>query len=349
MCKISFKYLIYTNIFFCFFPEQGVYSNMFGYFGGVTWTMLLARVCQMYPNAVGATLVQKFFLEIAFWSWPDAVQLHQEGQTSYLGFPVWDPKGNIVDAKHLMPVITPAYPQQNSTHNVSNATKKIIKKEMIKGFQIVNEIMLEDKPWETLFEPSMNFFKQYRHYIMVVSKAGNAYDHKQWTGLIESRIRHLVANVDQQEFITTVHVNPERFEKSGEFHTNWFIGLEFSQVSNLNVDLTRSIQTFVNVIYKISQNIYKDNMIVNVQYLKRNQLSQHIDACHLAQEHKAHKEPEITVQESTTVSTKSRKRLASVSTNNSSESSESSETEGVRHRSKRAKKFYRHSPNNRNF
>lgn len=41
--------------------KHGIYSNSLGYFGGVSWAMLVARTCQLYPNAVAATLVHKFF------------------------------------------------------------------------------------------------------------------------------------------------------------------------------------------------------------------------------------------------------------------------------------------------
>lgn len=30
----------------CFVSEQGVYSNSLGYFGGVSWAMLVARTCK---------------------------------------------------------------------------------------------------------------------------------------------------------------------------------------------------------------------------------------------------------------------------------------------------------------
>uniref|UniRef100_A0A663EIX1 polynucleotide adenylyltransferase n=1 Tax=Aquila chrysaetos chrysaetos TaxID=223781 RepID=A0A663EIX1_AQUCH len=41
---------------------RGIYSNMLGFLGRVSWAMLVARTCQLYPNALATTLVKKFFL-----------------------------------------------------------------------------------------------------------------------------------------------------------------------------------------------------------------------------------------------------------------------------------------------
>ncbi|KAL3217968.1 hypothetical protein MRX96_031883 [Rhipicephalus microplus] len=101
--------------------RHGVYSNVLGYLGGVSWAMLVARTCQLYPNAAAATLVHKFFLVFSQWPWPKPVLLKQP-EESRLGFPLWDPRVNVADRFHLMPIITPAYPQQNSTFNVSIST-----------------------------------------------------------------------------------------------------------------------------------------------------------------------------------------------------------------------------------
>lgn len=71
--------------------KHGIYSNVLGYLGGVSWAMLVARTCQLYPNAVAATLVHKFFLVFSTWQWPQPVLLKQLNNVN-LNFPVWDPR-----------------------------------------------------------------------------------------------------------------------------------------------------------------------------------------------------------------------------------------------------------------
>ena len=74
-----------------------------GYLGGVSWAMLVARVCQFYPNALAATLVDRFFWVFSEWVWPNSnagsmglpVILKQMPTLEELppyGFPVWDPR-----------------------------------------------------------------------------------------------------------------------------------------------------------------------------------------------------------------------------------------------------------------
>lgn len=46
---------------------RGVYSNALGYLGGVSWAMLVARTCQLYPNAAASTIVLKFFFVFQRW------------------------------------------------------------------------------------------------------------------------------------------------------------------------------------------------------------------------------------------------------------------------------------------
>lgn len=81
----------FVTLIYKFVAGHGIYSNVMGYLGGVSWAMLVARTCQLYPNAAPATLVHKFFLVFSQWKWPQPVLLKQPENVG-LGFPVWDPR-----------------------------------------------------------------------------------------------------------------------------------------------------------------------------------------------------------------------------------------------------------------
>jgi len=92
-----------------------------------------------------------------------------------------------------MPIITPAYPQQNSTFNVSVSTRTIMQEAFENGLAITEEIIMGKATWDKLFEPP-NFFGKYKHYIVLLAKSLSAEDQLEWCGLVESKIRHLIGN-----------------------------------------------------------------------------------------------------------------------------------------------------------
>jgi len=61
-CKLIVWFLLLV-----WMSGKGIYSNALGFLGGVSWAMLVARVCQLYPNAAPSTLVFKFFLVFSKW------------------------------------------------------------------------------------------------------------------------------------------------------------------------------------------------------------------------------------------------------------------------------------------
>ena len=70
----------------------------------------------------------------------------------------------------LMPIITPSYPQQNSTYNVTRSTLTVMKKEFKFGLQVMKKITateVEKSPWHLLFQES-NFFEEYDKYSQVL-------------------------------------------------------------------------------------------------------------------------------------------------------------------------------------
>uniref|UniRef100_A0A8D3D7G7 polynucleotide adenylyltransferase n=1 Tax=Scophthalmus maximus TaxID=52904 RepID=A0A8D3D7G7_SCOMX len=236
--------------------RRGIYSNMLGFLGGVSWAMLVARTCQLYPNAVAATLVHKFFLVFSKWEWPNPVLLKQP-EDSNLNLPVWDPRVNPSDRYHLMPIITPAYPQQNSTYNVSTSTRTIMSEE----FKYGNVDLVPDFLY---YHPSCE------HILMFSPRIG----------LVESKIRVLVGNLERNEYITLAHVNPQSFP-GNDFVSMWFIGIIFKKVENaesVNIDLTYDIQSFTDTVYRQANNInmLKDGMKIEATHVKKKQLHQYL-------------------------------------------------------------------------
>lgn len=148
---------------------------------------------------------------------------------------------NVSDRFHLMPIITPSYPQQNSTFNVTMSTRNIMMNEFKTAKDICEQILLGKLEWKDLFEP-LNFFGKYTHFIVIVCSS-----QAEWTGLLESKIRYLVQALERQPAIKLVHLNPNSFENliNDSQRTMWFVGLDCDKKKGLNIDLTTDIGNFV--------------------------------------------------------------------------------------------------------
>lgn len=258
-----------------------VYSNALGYLGGVSWAMLVARVCQLYPNAAPATLIHKFFLIFSKWQWPQPVLL----KPSYfmdLGYPVWDPRVNMADRNHVMPIITPVYPQQNSTFNVSHSTLAIIQDEFKTSLDIMGEILTGESSWSKIFQPS-KFFTKYRYFLAITVFANCDEELLEWRGLVESRLRFLPTSLEEIECVQRSHLNPDQFilpyEKSqGRPSSVWFVGLEISKSNGtvVQLDFSTHIRDFCLLVKSRAHTIFKAGMDIQVNHLKRKDLKDYV-------------------------------------------------------------------------
>ncbi|XP_071392815.1 poly(A) polymerase beta-like [Centroberyx affinis] len=260
--------------------HHNIYSNTLGFLGGVSWAILVARICQLYPNAVASTLVQKFFKVFSMWEWPIPILLKQ-AQDCKLNLPVWDPRVNLSDRSHLMPIITPAYPQQNSSYNVSASTRAVMADEFKQGLSITTNISEDKAEWSSLFE-APDFFEKYKNYIVLLASAPTKQQHLEWVGLVESKIRILVGHLENNEYITLAHVSPQSFPgpkevNDKEFSTMWFIGIAFKKLErseNMNIDLSFDLGSFADTVYSqaISSNMFEEETKISAMHVKRKQL-----------------------------------------------------------------------------
>ena len=110
-----------------------------------------------------------------------------------------------------MPIITPVYPQQNSTFNVIQSSQTIIQREFARGLSIADKVLRGSESWSPVFD-RVDFFNAYRDYLVVsaVSRS-NRLDHLSWVGFIESKLRHLASSIERVPFVSLAHVYPPQF------------------------------------------------------------------------------------------------------------------------------------------
>lgn len=193
--------------------RRAIYGNIMGFPGGVAWAMLVARICQLYPYAVSATIVGKFFHILTRWTWPQPVLL-KPIEDGPLQVRVWNPKLYAMDRSHRMPIITPAYPSMCATHNITSSTQKVIMAELVRGGQIMDDIMVGRKSWADLFTKH-DFFHRYKYYLSIIAATnGTAEDHLKWSGLVESKLRLLVQKLELLGTIEISHPFVKSFDKT---------------------------------------------------------------------------------------------------------------------------------------
>lgn len=251
--------------------RRAIYANIFGFPGGVAWAMLVARICQLYPNACSAVILNRFFKILSDWKWPQPVLL-KPIEDGPLQVRVWNPKIYAQDRSHRMPVITPAYPSMCATHNITESTKQIILKELKRGVQVTNDIFSNRLQWKDLFVKH-TFFQQYKYYLTITAMTNSDDDeqHLKWSGLVESKVRLLMMKLEQLPGINLAHpfikpvetiyttsanetLNPNMFvdimDKYGTHTMEQQLDKKYTTVTDENKDqYTEANKVFVTTMY----------------------------------------------------------------------------------------------------
>jgi len=140
-----------------------------------------------------------------------------------------------------------------------------------------------------LFKPP-NFFTMYDYYIAVKASAANNDDHLEWYGLVESKIRLLLCDLEWKPFIEQAQIRVER----GSVTSRWYIGLKFANSENLTVDLSCDIQQFTETVYRqaVASKMYKQGMKLKAMPIKRDQ-AEYIPANLLGIKHRKKETTEV--------------------------------------------------------
>jgi poly(A) polymerase len=238
-----------------------IYNNSVGYFGGVSWTMAVARTCQFYPNMSAKQIVERFFYTFCNWPWEEhrpitlcspvemkipPQLIRQVGTSVFAQFRDWNPQKFPSDRYQIMPVITPIFPSHNTTYNVTETHKTVILDELKRGKEIIQLMSLSggEIGWRELCAPCP-FFDLFEQFLELRVSAVDQVMLGKFKGLVESRIRSLIRVIENWAkrphanfFPTPNSTPPSTLAYGGSF----FIGLSTTEP----VNLAEPIKQFIN-------------------------------------------------------------------------------------------------------
>lgn len=164
--------------------------------------------------------------------------------------PIWDPNENYRDAKHLLPIITPCYPQMNSSYNVGEPQMRRLQDELWRASKLCDDVVLGRRAWDVLFEGN-DFFTQHANYLQVNIISSDEDEFRSWFGLCESRMRVLIAGLESP--VAGVRAYPfakffhRREEGGGDYIASFFVALRFAH-SARKVDLAPLVADYLQMI-----------------------------------------------------------------------------------------------------
>lgn len=112
-----------------------------------------------------------------------------------------------------MPIITPAYPSMCATHNVTVSTKTIIVRELERGGDITDKIFTGQLQWKDLFTKHTFFTDDYKYYLSIIAASRTRDAQIIWSGLVESKVRLLVSNLETQGSVEVARPFNKGFER----------------------------------------------------------------------------------------------------------------------------------------
>lgn len=177
--------------------NRGIYSNVFGYCGGVAYAILVAYIVKENPNLVVSQLLETFFKYYRYrqWSYNNPVHIGIHNDPKAVEFPIEPMLFYVENKRDYFPIITPAFPSMNSTYNVSLTTRNVMITEIEKAMKITEHIMKRNPntkiTWKRLFK-KFPFFSAYNHFIQIQILSLNQEIHEKWKGYVESKVRRLL-------------------------------------------------------------------------------------------------------------------------------------------------------------
>lgn len=93
------------------------------------------------------------------------------------------------------------------------STKTVLLRELQRGGDIVDKIFMKQQSWNDLFSRHSFFTNDYKYYLSITASSKTKEAEGVWSGLVESKLRHLVIALDRKNIIAVAHPFPKGFER----------------------------------------------------------------------------------------------------------------------------------------
>lgn len=118
--------------------RRGIYSHSMGYLGGVSYAILVARICQDFPELETADLLLKFFEFYSEWKWIEPIYIKVGKVRDHLNINSLQ----LLDSYsyEVMPIMTPNTNPKNSAYRICEHTYQTIREEFIRAREIIKKL-----------------------------------------------------------------------------------------------------------------------------------------------------------------------------------------------------------------
>lgn len=256
--------------------QRCIYSNVMGFLGGISWSIMTAKVCIENQDATNCVdILKRFFTKYIKWDEKEeddensarCIQLDHSLYDKLYDDLEEDVNGNCNEYSRnefteIMPILTPARPAMNCAYNVIGSTKHLIMQEIARGYDYTHyhELTEGGIQWSTLLQrrqfyddttptPSMQDFEGENVYIQVECVPDEEMKHaKKWTGFIESNVRKLVKKLNRELFDSTFYPFATSF-KNGNSDV-FFISGKY----NVDFDHRQNNEDMIEIVLQQFQN-----------------------------------------------------------------------------------------------
>ncbi|KAK5918507.1 hypothetical protein CgunFtcFv8_003267 [Champsocephalus gunnari] len=136
--------------------------------------------------------------------------------------------------------------------------------------------------WSQLFEKP-NFLRKYKHYVLLQATSATEEQLPAWVGLVESRIRHLVVDLERTGLVTRAHIKVQSYPEPSTgnarapVRTKWLIGLVFNEQGgrHLAIDLTPNLQRFSDIVHSVACRcqMFREGMSTSARHMSQKDFS----------------------------------------------------------------------------